>query len=100
MLTLLDISMMCPMIQRLNSYNLLTEKVAEKVPWTISRSDKQKTKKVSENWKWTFHKGQCKSLRKKSCLSFCVCQKKIVKFTYSTHTIYRPTNVAKKAANY
>ena len=87
MLTLLDISMMCPMIQRLNSYNLLTEKVAEKVPWTISRSDKQKTKKVSENWKWT-------------CLSFCVCQKKIVKFTYSTHTIYRPTNVAKKAANY
>ena len=32
MLTLLDISEICSMIQRLNSYNLLTDKVAEKVP--------------------------------------------------------------------
>ena len=32
MLMLLDISGVCYMIQRLKSYNLLTEKVAEKVP--------------------------------------------------------------------
>ena len=35
MLMLLDISEECSMIQRLNSYNLLTNKVAEKVPLTI-----------------------------------------------------------------
>ena len=32
MLTLLDTSEICSMIQRLNSYNLLTDKVTEKVP--------------------------------------------------------------------
>ena len=32
MLTLRDMSEVCSMIQRLNSYNLLTEKVTEKVP--------------------------------------------------------------------
>ena len=32
MLTLRDISEVCSMIQRLNSYNLLTDKVTEKVP--------------------------------------------------------------------
>ena len=32
MLTLVDISEICSMIQRLNSYNLVTDKVAEKVP--------------------------------------------------------------------
>ena len=32
------------MIQRLNSYNLLTGKVAEKVSWTIYRPDKKKQK--------------------------------------------------------
>ena len=31
MLKLLDISEICYMVQRLNSYNLLTDKVAEKV---------------------------------------------------------------------
>ena len=45
------------MIQRLNSYNLLTDKVAEKVPWTIYRPDK-KAKKLSQNQKWTFPKGK------------------------------------------
>ena len=45
------------MIQRLNSYNLLTGKVAEKVSWTICRPDK-KAKRVSESWTLTFHKGQ------------------------------------------
>ena len=47
MLTLRDISEVCSMIQRLNSYNLLTEKVTEKVPYTIYRPDK-KTKKSFE----------------------------------------------------
>ena len=56
MLKLLDISKIYYMIQGLNSYNLLTEKVAEKVPWTIYRPLK-KAKKVVESWKWTFHKG-------------------------------------------
>ena len=32
MLTVVDISEICFMIVRLNSHNLLTEKVAEKVP--------------------------------------------------------------------
>ena len=32
MLMLLDISEICSMIQTLNSYNLMTDKVAEKVP--------------------------------------------------------------------
>ena len=32
MLMLLDISEICSMIQKLNSYNLMTDKVAEKVP--------------------------------------------------------------------
>ena len=41
MLTLRDISEVCSMIQRLNSYNLLTEKVTEKVPETIYRPDKE-----------------------------------------------------------
>ena len=35
MLMLVGISEICSMIKRLNSYNLLTDKVAEKVPWTI-----------------------------------------------------------------
>ena len=39
---LLDISKICYMIQGLNSYNLLTDKVAEKVPWTIYRPDENR----------------------------------------------------------
>ena len=58
MLTLRDISEVCSMIQRLNSYNLLTDKVAEKVPWTIYRPDKKSKKNISEGQKWNFHKGQ------------------------------------------
>ena len=57
MLPLLDIYELCSMIQRRHSYNLLTDKVAEKVPWTIYRPDKI-SKKISESRKWTFHKGQ------------------------------------------
>ena len=41
MLTFMDISEICYMIQGLNSYNLLTDKVTEKVPCTISRADEK-----------------------------------------------------------
>ena len=41
MLMLHDISQVCSMIQRLNSHNLLTDKVTEKVPETIYRPDKK-----------------------------------------------------------
>ena len=51
MFTLLDISEICSMTQRLNSYTLLTDKVAEKVPSTIHTPDKKKVKRVSESWK-------------------------------------------------
>ena len=57
MLMLRDISEVCPMTQRLNSYNLLTDKVTEKVPYTIYRPDKQ-TENVSGSQKWIFQKGQ------------------------------------------
>ena len=56
MLKLLDISKIYYMIQGLDSYNLLTEKVPEKVPWAIYRPLKT-AEKVLERWKWTFHKG-------------------------------------------
>ena len=42
---------------KFSSYSLVIEKVTEKGYWTIYRPDK-KAKKVSENWKWTFHEGQ------------------------------------------
>ena len=48
MLKLLDISEICYIIQRLNSYSLLTNKVAEKVPWTIYRLDEKSLKSTSE----------------------------------------------------
>ena len=41
----------------LNSFNLLTDKVVERVPWTIYRPD-EKTKKAPEIWKWTLHERQ------------------------------------------
>ena len=44
-------------------------------------------------------KRNIKALKYKSCLGFPACEKKIVEFTDSTHTIYRPTDIAKKAAN-
>ena len=86
------------MIQRLNLYNFLTEKEAEKVPWTIYRPDK-KAKQVLKSQKWPSIKDNIKALKYKSSLSFRSCQKKIVEFTDSTHAIYWPTNIAKKAAN-
>ena len=95
MLTLLDISEICSVIQRINSYNLLTEKVAEKVPWTIYRPDKKKQTKYRKVGNELSIKDNIKALKYKSCLSFCACQKKIVEFTDSTNTIYWPTNIAK-----
>ena len=41
MLKLLDISKICYMIQGHNSYNLLTDKVAENVSWAIYRPDEK-----------------------------------------------------------
>ena len=41
MLKLLNISEICYIVQRLTSYNLLTYKIAEKVPWTIHRPDEK-----------------------------------------------------------
>ena len=85
------------MIQRLNSYNLLTDKVAEKVPWTIYRLDKKKQKKYWRTRNELSIKGNIKALEYRFCLSFPACQKKFVEFTDSNHTIYWPTNIAKKA---
>ena len=45
MLMLRDICEVCSMIQRLNSYSLLTDKLTEKVPYTIYRPDKKEEKK-------------------------------------------------------
>ena len=45
MLMLRDIYEVSFMIQRLNSYNLLTDKLIEKVPYTIYRPDKKEEKK-------------------------------------------------------
>ena len=42
---LLDSSEICSMIQRLNSYNLLTDKVTEKVTLAIYKPDKKQLKK-------------------------------------------------------
>ena len=63
------------MIQGLNSYNLLTEKVAEKVPWTIYRP----LKKLKKYWRVENKlsiKDILKALKYKSCLSFQAYQKK------------------------
>ena len=49
MLTLLDISEVCFMIKRLHSYNLLTDKVTEKVSWTIYRPDNKSKKSIKES---------------------------------------------------
>ena len=46
MLMPLDISEISSMIQGLNSYNLLTDKLAKKVLWTIYTADKKKIEKL------------------------------------------------------
>ena len=81
MLMLHDISELCSMIQRLKSYNLLTDKVTEKVPYTIYRPDKKKQKKYREVRNELSIKDKIKALKYKSCLSFRTCQKKFFEFT-------------------
>ena len=49
MLVLLDISKVCSMIQKLNSYNLLTDKVTEKVPRTIYTPNEKSGKSIGES---------------------------------------------------
>ena len=87
MLTLRDISEVCSMIQRLNSYILLTDKVSEKVPYTFYKPGK-KTKKVSGVRSQLSINGNTKALKYKSCVSFRTCHKKNHELTDSTHTIY------------
>ena len=93
MLTFLDISEICSIIQRLYSYNLLTDKL-------FGYTDQKKKRKRNRNI------GNELSIERalnahnyKSSLSFCAGQKKIVEFYDSAHTIYWPTNTAKKAAS-
>ena len=76
----MDISKIYYMIHGLNSYNLLTQKVAEKVPWTIYRQ----LKKLKKYWRVENElsiKDILKALKYKSCLSFQAYQKKMVEFT-------------------
>ena len=97
MLTLLDISEIRSIIQKLNSYNLLTGKVAEKISWTLYRPNKKTWK---EYWRVAvelFIKDNIKALKYKSCLNFCACQKKFLEFTDSTNTIYWLKNRAKNS---
>ena len=81
MLTLRGISEVCSMIQRLNSYNLLTDKV-------IYRPDKEKQKKCQEVRNELSIKDNIKDLKYTCSLSFRTCQKKTVEFTHSAHAIY------------
>ena len=60
--------------QRLNSYNLLINKL--------------------ERWNWTFHMTLLKALKYTPCLSFWACHKAILEFTESTHIIYWPAIIA------
>ena len=48
MLQLHGISEVCSMIQRLNSYNLMTDNVTGKVHYTIYRPDKKNKKSIGE----------------------------------------------------
>ena len=53
---LLGIFEICAMIQRLNSYILLTDRVTKKASWTIYRLYKKSWESMGEIE--TFHKGQ------------------------------------------
>ena len=97
MLTLLDISEIRSIIQKLNSYNLLTGKVAEKISWTLYRPNKKTWKEYWRGGVELFIKDNIKALKYKSCLSFCACQIKFLEFTDSTNTIYWPKNRAKNS---
>ena len=72
--------------------------MAEKVPWTIYRPDEKSYKstgKLEMNFSWSIN-------FKPSNINLVSVseevEKKIVEFTYLTHTISWPTNITKKAA--
>ena len=67
------------MIQRVNSCNLLTDKVTEKVIYTICRPDKNKKQKKYWGVRNELSvKDNIKALKYKSCISFRTCQKKLL----------------------
>ena len=107
MVTLLDNSEICSIIQRLNPYNLLTDRLAKKVLWAIYRPDIKSAKSIGER-EMNFAKTAILNSSNINLASFSVRVKKniciYIKFTYSPHTIYftiynLQTNIAKKAAN-
>ena len=60
----------------------------------------RKAKKVPASWKLTFHKGQYLKPSNTNIASVSQnARKKLWNFSDSTHTIYLPTNIAKKTAN-
>ena len=71
----------------------------------LKKSLKQVTYQIKKQkmYQWVKNelsiKDNIKALKYNSCLSFHTCEKKIVDITDSTHRIYWPTNIAKKAAN-
>ena len=78
MLMLRDISEVCSMIQRPNSYNLLTNNVTEKVSEAIYRPDKKKQKKYRGVTNELSIEDNIKALKYKSSLRFRTCQKKLL----------------------
>ena len=84
------------MIRGLNSYNLLTEKVAKRVFWKIYRPDEKKLKKYWRVGSELSIKEILKAPKYESYLSSQACQKKMMEFTLPTLTIYWPRNIAKK----
>ena len=73
-----DISEACSVIQRLHSYNLVTDKVTKKVRYTIYRPDKKKQKKDWGVKNELSIKENIKAFKYESCLSFRTCQKKFL----------------------
>ena len=72
---------------KLNSYSLLTDKIAEK---SLEQFTDQ-IKKQKKYWRVGNElsiEDNIKALKVKSCLCFCACQKKDVEFTESVHAIY------------
>ena len=87
MLALLNIPEICSMIQRLNSYSLLTDKVAENSLEQFT-DQKKKQKNYQRVGNELSIKDNIKAVKYKFCLSFHAFQKKTVDFTDSAHTIY------------
>ena len=98
MLMPLDISEISSMIQGLNSYNLLTDKLAKKVLWTIYTADKKKSKNYRSIENELSIKGNTWSHQILILPQFPYMSEKIVEFIDSTNKIYWATNIAKKAA--